>query len=36
MSNSLHSAGMYQVMVFPDEMVEEIDEGVAEKSSPGG
>lgn len=29
-SNCLHSAGMYQVMVFPDEMTEEIDPGVNE------
>ena len=26
-SNCLHSAGIYQVMVFPDEMTEEIDPG---------
>ena len=30
-SNCLHSAGMYQVMVFPDEMTEEIDPGAANR-----
>lgn len=29
-SNCLHSAGIYQVMVFPDEMTEEIDPGINE------